>query len=325
MQFEYKQLNGRPRCVKMRVIRYSYPHGDTSVGAVKEVPIRTIPIFCDSEESSDIYYTLWGDVERVKTYDYTSTGKPFGCGSYLARFDKHNNIVYSDSDYTQRWRVKTHGGKPVMETEKHKYSNIYVGDRLAWRVDSRLGENLCCCLDGLYVTTMEYDENGRVVKEFGEYGFEKEYKYDGDRLVKIDSFRDGEPRGMIRMEYDAGGVLRRRTIEDYGPYGDDHVMRITYKDGVRYFIEFTTDRMEKIRRVEYGVSHLDEHGEVVTYNLYVKLYVYRESLNRWRLQRRRVIERTYTNTYDEQGNWTRRDFYLDGKKRYAYIRDIEYY
>ncbi|CAH8286351.1 hypothetical protein EV196_106265 [Mariniflexile fucanivorans] len=57
-----------------------------------------------------------------------------------------------------------------------------------------------------YIVTYSYDEN-KLTKLEGEDGYKNVYTYEGDLLVKEESFLDGELGAYVTLEYNSVGVL----------------------------------------------------------------------------------------------------------------------
>lgn len=351
MEFVIKKLNGRPRCVKIRAIRYSYPKGDPSGCAVKEVPIRAIPVFCDIEESSDFYFTPWGECKEATVYDYTRGGRPRICGSYVAQFDKHHNLVRSRSEYTTRRRMGSQLQEVETRVEEHKVFYTYDDTRPAIREDRYRKNGMS------YVSLTEYDAQGQPVwerdghlhtlyryesgrlatkekgyvlpKASGDEGrfdctLRESYHYDPQgRLTRKEAVRaDGSPFYTIQMEYDAQGTLRSKTSRYYS-IGEVHeANRTTYKDGVMVFVMVRKGLGEKW--MDYRIQQVDAHGMITDDVMLCEHCRYNKRTKRW-TKKRTLKHYTYDLSYDAQGNWTRRVLYKDGKKSYAHIREIEYY
>ena len=72
------------------------------------------------------------------------------------------------------------------------------------------------------------------------------------------------------------------------------------------------------------IASSNAHGMITDDVMLCEHSRYNKRTKRW-MKKRTLRHLTYDFTYDTQGNWTRLNYYLDGKKSYTCIREIEYY
>lgn len=349
LPYNLKNLKGNPRKVETRVVRYTQPK--TAGREAKAVPVRAVAAFVDSPESAGILLTPWGECKEATVYDYSRGGRRYICGSYTAKFDKHHNLVHSHSEYTTRQRMGSQRHEVETKVEEHKVCYTYDGSQMVNREDRYRKNGISYTLlteydaqgqpvweqDGSCRTMFRY-KSGRLAtkekghmhpKDSGDEGrfvctLRENYHYDTQgRLVRTEVEQpDLGPFYTILMEYDAQGTLRSKTYRYYSGGAVYHANRTTYKDGGRVFVSVRKGVGEKW--MDYRIQQVDAHGMITDDVMLCEHSRYNKRTKRW-TKKRTLRHLTYDSTYDTQGNWTRLNYYLDGKKSYTCIREIEYY
>lgn len=315
-RYNNKRLNGRPRWIETRVYRVD-PESGTAT------PIHRIPRSADGPHSSDRSYTPFGALEEEIYYEYPSNSIiAIVCGAYHATFDEHHNLTHESFHYEDR------SGKK--EDKEYTFENEYNGEgrlvrQTGWDKIDKYEHKTVAEFNGSGL--MEHKATFLYHKSLKSYDLmrEESYEYDGEgRLVRILStdnrFTDAQRKlaSEETREYDSDGALSRKTIRHYD-WGE--TIRISYRNATEYFITIQKSHDEK--KIHYRSSRLDDHGNVIAAHLHNVESTLDYGDNLWKTQRRDIL-RHFDYVYDDHGNWTRHDYYLEGGHYYA-TRMIEYY
>lgn len=313
--------------------------------------------------SSDLIFTPWGEREQEIFYDYThkrGVVTPEECGRYSALFDEQHNITKSEYYYTQK-RINYDKKNPKNREEiienkvdERTFDNSYDDNKtLIRRKEIRtFGTN---GEEHTYTTIYEYDRNGKLIKtiqddrdlmlfdyqgdlltskeryyirhhhnlfesgESLEEGYIEEYKYnsEGNRILTTCMDVNGNNIDTESIEYESIGISSRKTIRN-----SNGITRISCRPGIRYSI-FIGKNYFCDKLIRYRSTILDEMDNITKETVYSKTYTYNK--------RKKILQRdnsistfSFEYTYDEYGNWTRKDFYFENAHYYV-TRDIEYY
>ena len=216
------------------------------------------------------------------------------------------------------------------------------------------------CREYTNKTVRDYNESGRLtVKD--EKNWEKIclYSYQGELLVSEESkhyhyahdlFEQGiryEDSWKKVYEYDenghltsastidADGRVSRTTEQRWNDKGelvysleksDDFSRRIIVKGNKRYILRIQQRRLlgNDTTVFSYVTEQLDDYGNVVHYFRMSRTYEYKSKKDVWQMDRS-SDEKEYKYLYDEHGNWTKKEFYVNGRLCHFITRDIVYF
>lgn len=166
---------------------------------------------------------------------------------------------------------------------------------------------------------VQFDENGNItvysdINENDEEINRNVFNYDGDKLIKIEFYRDDTLRRVIMIDHDENGKMN--SMANYRMPED--TLLATFK-----MIRDENDNIKEIHRISYRdeltgkwIFSLDENGKRTGYNYfnadgektYEEEFTYNDMMflarqaGTNREGKERVYEYTYE--YDDKGNWT---------------------
>lgn len=310
--YNNEKLNGTPRRVETRVFRVNQESGEATA-------ISNIPVFVNNgPHHSDRSYTPFGALEHEVYYEYPNNSIiALSCGEYQAAFDEHNNIMYEEYHYDGR------SGKN--DNQEYTFENEYDGEgrlvrQTGWDKRDDMKHKTVAEFDGRGLMSRKTTYNYYKPKKHYYLSGVEMFEYDDDGKMTRMTIADGSGRVWLEetREYNGDGALSRKTIRhpDWG-----ETIRITYRKATEYFIMIRTSYCEKI--INYRSSQFDDHGNVVAAHQHNVESTLDFNDNLWKTERRDIV-RHFEYIYDEQGNWTRHDFY-QGDEHYYSTRKIEYY
>ena len=305
-------------------------------------------------EKEEVY-----DCVRVKNNKH-----PVVSEKYDAQFDEHHNLIHS-SFVSQKERIKDYKTKEkVIETKKGELhcSNEYDSfGKLACKTEDTSLIHLMDDTEQLnrnYKTITYFNEEGKIIKKESDntaiffsyngelltsmkkyyayevynlfeqdkkydFRYEEKYVYDAtNNLVKIvRENADGDVLLLEEREYNIDGKLICKTSKT-----NEGVSRTRYYDNKRIRISKGERQWDnKQKYVQYTVELLDVYGNVVEFYYRNKSKKYNTKKKIWVTENPYVSKKTIKYTYDSYGNWTRMDYWRDGRNTNFVIRDIEYY
>lgn len=283
---------------------------------------------------------------------------------YEAEFDDYNNIVQSHFR-SEKERIKDYKTKEKgveVTNREHIFVNEYDGSgNLVQRTDDETynvlmdGEKR---LSGSYKTIDYYNNKSQLIereqdsilsvflynenqitseKKYFSYEvynlfeqgrkykkvYEKKYEYDTKgNLIRISLH---EPNGDVvpleEMEYDEDNKLIRRLKKT-----NDSVSRIKYFDNKRVCIKRGERNYTNPQKyIRYTIELLDSYSNVIGVYVRQRTKTYNPKKKTWVEEERFVSKDIFKFTYDANGNWTRKDYWHNGKNTYIVIRGIDYY
>ena len=283
---------------------------------------------------------------------------------YEAEFDEHNNIVHSHFR-SEKERIKDYKTKEKgieVTNREHIFTNEYDGSgKLVRRTDD---DTYIVLMDGekrwnrSYKTIDHYNEKGKLIERESDFDvlmfsynedliaskkkyysyevynlFEQGRKYERGYEVKYDYDTKGnliriirnEPNGDVipleEMEYDKDNKLIRRLIKTH-----EGVKRIKYFDNRRVSISKGERNLSNPQKyIRYTIELLDTYNNVIGVYVRLRTNTYNPKKKLWVEDERFVSKDIFKYTYDANGNWTRKDYWHNGKNTYIVIREIDYY
>ena len=290
---------------------------------------------------------------------------PIVVEEYSAQFDEQDNLVYSKLHSIDRHTdYKTKEETVREKTVIRQIENIYSDNKKLCRSIETYTSSLVNSRDGkdrgyTHNTVRDYDESGRLTAK-NEKNWEKIclYSYQGELLVSEESkhyhyahdlFEQGiryEDGWKKVYEYDesghltnastieADGRVSRTTKQRWNDKGelvysleksDDFTRRIIVKGNKRCILRIQKRPWNKeMTFFSYVTEQTDDHGNVVHYFRISRTYEYKPKKDVWQMDRS-SDERSYRYLYDEQGNWTRKEFYVNDMLRHFITREIVYF
>lgn len=284
---------------------------------------------------------------------------------YSARFDEQDNLVYSKLySIDRRTDYKTKEEAVQEKTVTRQIENIYNDNNILCRsvedyTSSFVNGRDEKCREYTNKTVSDYDESGRLtVKDEKNWNKICLYSYQGELLVSEkskhyhyahDLFEQGiryEDGWEKVYEYDesghltsastieADGRLSRTTKQRWNDKGelvysleksDDFTRRIIVKGNKRYILRVQQRLWGNDTTVfSYVTEQMDDHGNVVHCFRMSRTYEYKPKKEVWEMDRS-SDERRYKYLYDEQGNWTKKEFYVKGRLCHFITRKMVYF
>lgn len=290
---------------------------------------------------------------------------PVVVDEYSAQFDEQDNLVYSKSyTITRHTDYKTKEKYVEERTIIRKIENLYndnnklcrsIEDYTSSFVNSRDEK----CRKYSNKTVRDYDESGRLTAR-DEKNWEKVYlyNYQGESLVSEESkyyryvhdlfeqgirYEDGwkkvfgyDEKGHLTSAstIEGDGRVSRTMTQRWNDNGelvyrlektDDFTRRIIVKGNKRYILLIQKRHWDNETTVfSYMTELTDDHGNVLHYLQMSRSYEYKPRKKVW-VMTRSSDEKSYKYFYDEHGNWTRKEFYVNDKLCHFITREIIYY
>lgn len=254
-----------------------------------------------------------GELELATVYStiiqaYPKTVLSFNEDGYMIGREDYNadNELYLK--YTLKLRPDNQLELQVKEglyLETSTISNWYNNQNLLIKSVEMDGKTIHC--QDFY----KYNELGKEIERIHEYSrsknidrFVSEYNEQGVLIKQIQYNENGKKEQSIEYVYDKKGQLNKEILKD-------NVGNI--KSEISY--EYNKDGLEINRTIRRNSNTCTIKNDYNAFNDKISTVINSNEKEVW----------MFSYTYDKQNNWIKRVTYLNEKKKYEEIREIEYY